>query len=119
MLCCSLPTLLYENGNFSQILASNHLNLFLICLPLSLYPGQKTGTSDPYTGKKTGTLNPLMVLRPELLLLTLVIGPELTALLQTRVGTFDSGPVLKGTKSCDPYLKKDSQFRSCDQDQGQ
>ena len=52
-----------------------------------------------------------MVLRPELVLLTLVTGPELTALLQTGVGTFDSGPVLYGTHSSDPYLKQDSQFQ--------
>ena len=60
-----------------------------------------------------------MVLRPELVLLTLVTGPELTALLQTGVGTFDSGPVLYGTQSSDPYLKQDSQFRSCDRGPGQ
>jgi hypothetical protein len=30
---------------------------FLFYLPLSLHPGQKTGTSNPYPGKKTGTLN--------------------------------------------------------------
>jgi hypothetical protein len=55
-----------------------------------------------------------MVLRPELFLLTLVTGPELTALFQTGVGRFDSGPVLKGIKSSDLCLKQDSQFQSCD-----
>ena len=58
-----------------------------------------------------------MVLKPELCPLTLVTGLELTVLLQTGVRTFYSGPVLQGTKSSDPYLKQDSQFRSCDQGQ--
>jgi hypothetical protein len=39
------------------MLASNHLQSFLFYFPLSLYPGQKIGTSNPYHGKKTGTLN--------------------------------------------------------------
>jgi hypothetical protein len=46
-----------QNGKFREILASNHLKLFLFYLPLSLHPGQKIGTSNPYPGKKTGTLN--------------------------------------------------------------
>ena len=60
-----------------------------------------------------------MVLRPELVLLTLVTGPELTVPFQTGIGIFDSGPVIKGAKCSDPYLKQDSQFRSCDRGQGQ
>jgi hypothetical protein len=39
-----------QNGNFREILASNHLKLFLFFLPPSLHAGQKIKTSDPYTG---------------------------------------------------------------------
>jgi hypothetical protein len=48
---------LIQNGKFREILASNHSKLFLFYLPLSLHPGQKIETSNPYPGKKTGTLN--------------------------------------------------------------
>ena len=41
-----------------ELLTLNLFKIFLIYLPLSLYPGQNTGTSDPCTGKKTGTRAP-------------------------------------------------------------
>jgi hypothetical protein len=54
ILLIGLVVFIFQNGNSREILGSNHLELFLI---LVLYPGQMTGTSDPYTVKKTGTPN--------------------------------------------------------------
>ena len=41
-----------------ELLTLNLFKIFLIYLPLSLYPGQNTGTSDPCTDKKTGAWDP-------------------------------------------------------------
>ena len=105
-----------QNGKFREILASNHFYFTSLSLfTLVKRPEHQT----PTLAKRPELLTSSMVLRPELLLLTLVTGPELTALLQTGVGTLDSGPVLYGTQSSDPYLKQDSQFRSSDRGPGQ
>ena len=98
-----------------ELLTLNLFKIFLIYLPLSLYPGQNTGTSDPCTDKKTGTLNLFHGIQTGTLRCTPVTGPELGVLLQNGIGTLCSFLDWTRIQSSDPCLNRDSQFRSCDQ----